>query len=375
MSSNVKISFIQPALPPVEAIKADYEQIQANNYFSNNGPFYYEFMESIENYFDTKVHCSGVANATLGLILSLKSSLIKDRKYVLTPSFTFAATALSIIWAGYEPYFLDVEQTTFQMDTCQIRQLLESDPSNVAGILLCNPFGVGLENISEYEKIGDEFNVPIIIDSAAGFGSNYDNDNKVGLKGSCEVFSLHITKPFGISEGGIVCSRDKEFTNTIETLKNFGFNSMRSVDAIGFNAKITEMNCAIGLRMLPDLDRRITIRQNIYCQYVKAFTKYGITFIDNAERSSLCFASLILPKGWSKYDLMACFNEDNIEVRDYYNPMLHDSIAFKEYPHLDLSNTSYYVQHMISLPNSEMLNEEQVSRIIKVVDVYAESIS
>jgi dTDP-4-amino-4,6-dideoxygalactose transaminase len=371
MSSNNKIPFIQPVLPTSEEMIADYEQIQVNNFFSNNGPFYYEFIEAIENYFDAKVHCSAVANATLGLILALKSSAIKDRKYVLTPSFTFAATALSIIWAGYEPYFVDIEQDTFQLDIHQTRKLLETERNNIAGIMLCNPFGIGLKNISEFEQISSEFNVPLIIDSAAGFGSDYDNKNKVGTKGLSEIFSLHITKPFGISEGGIVCSHDKEFIDTVENLKNFGFNSMRSVDSVGFNAKITEINCAIGLRMLPHLDARINARQKIYNQYVEAFSKHDVTFIDNAERSSLCFASLILPKGWSKYDLMSRFGQDDIEVRDYYNPVLHDAVAFKQYPHLDMTNTNYYAQNMISLPNSETLNEVEVNRIIKVIDNYA----
>lgn len=372
MNSDIQIPFIRPALPTSEELVSDYEQIHINNFYSNNGPFYYDFANTIENYFDSSVHCSILANATLGLILSLKTTAIAGRKYVITPSFTFAATALSSLWAGFEPYFVDIERDTFQMDISQTRHILENNHDDVAAIMLCNPFGIGLKNISDFEKLSEMFDVPLVIDSAAGFGSLYNDTEKVGTKGTCEVFSLHITKPFGISEGGIVCARDKDIIDSIETFKNFGFNPLRSVESIGLNAKITEINCAIGLRMLPLLDGRIAKRQSIFQHYMDATQKYGITFVDNADNSALCFASLILPEGWSKYDLMAKYEQANIEVRDYYNPLLHDLDAFKKFSRLDMNVTNDYSHRMISLPNSELLSEDDIFRIISVIDRYAQ---
>lgn len=371
MSSN-RIPFIQPALPSTQELAKDYEQIHENNYYSNNGPFYFEFVEELEKYFDSQVHCSVVANATLGLILSLKSAAIADRKYVITPSFTFAATALSIVWAGYDPYFVDIAPGSFQLNIEQTRNLLETE--DVAGIMLCNPFGIGLKNIDEWESLSNEFSVPLIIDSAAGFGSKYNPQEKVGTKGACEVFSLHATKPFGISEGGIVCSKDKNLIDEIELIKNFGFGSTKDIEAIGMNAKIPEISCAIGLRMLPHLDDRIKQRQDVFRKYVEAFSEYGINFIDNAELSSLCFASLILPDGWSKEELMIRYEQANIDVRDYYNPVLHDSTVLKSYPQTDMEKTYYYTKRMLSLPNGEKLSDENIARIISVIDEYAKEL-
>jgi len=132
-----------------------------------------------------------------------------DRKKVLLPSFTFAAGAEAILRSGFEPLFIDVDRKSWQPNIEQAEQILtESD--DIAGILLCNVFGVGNTNITEWEKLASKFAKPLIIDSAAGFGSKYFDEEKVGTRGDCEIFSMHATKPFAIGEGGLVVSKNEK---------------------------------------------------------------------------------------------------------------------------------------------------------------------
>lgn len=366
-----KIPFISPSLPSADELVEDYIKIHENNFYSNNGPFYYEFMDKVQQYLGRGIKAVGLANATSGLILALRHLAQSDKRYVIVPSFTFAAGPLSILWSNFEPYFVDIEPETLAPNIGQIEELLKNE--SIAAILLCNPFGIGLTEIESYELLAARYQVPLIIDSAAGFGSSYNNDEKLGGRGDCEVFSFHVTKPFGISEGGMISSKSKELADQIETLKNFGFNSEREVESIGFNAKITEITCASGLRMLPKLDKRVKQRQEIYCHYVSHFEKYGIKFIANAQHSSLCFASLVIPDYWDKGLMMKECQANDIEVRDYYNPIVHEQRIFKNFPHTEMFYTNYYSQRMVSLPVSENLSQENVDRIVDTISSYAES--
>ncbi|HEX5797578.1 MAG TPA: aminotransferase class I/II-fold pyridoxal phosphate-dependent enzyme, partial [Candidatus Saccharimonadales bacterium] len=195
-----KIPFIKPELPPAEDLIDCYKQIVDSNWFSNFGPLEQKLCKNAENYIGQGVFVTTVSNATTGLMLAIKT-LMKPKpgqKQVLVPAFTFAAGPEAIIWCGLEPVFIDVNRQTWQPNLDQAQRYLQENQDQVAGILFCNIFGVGAPEIDRWENLAQEFGVPLIIDSAAGFGSEYEDGNKLGGKGDCEVFSFHVTKPFGV---------------------------------------------------------------------------------------------------------------------------------------------------------------------------------
>ena len=112
------IPFIKPSLPSADELSQDISRIKANNYYSNNGPIYYEFKAGIEQYLNTGLHAVVVSNATLGLMMAVStvfgSKKQEGKRYIAVPSFTFAAAPLAIQWAGYEPLFFDIDKETCQ---------------------------------------------------------------------------------------------------------------------------------------------------------------------------------------------------------------------------------------------------------------------
>lgn len=365
---NYKIPFIDPVFPSDEEMLEDYRRINKNNYYTNNGEYYFEFKDAIEKYIGYDINASIVSNATAGLLIALKILADPKKKYVIVPSFTFAAGPLAIKWADFEPFFIDVDLATVQPELNQAKQIINEHPDEIAAILFCNSFGIGCTLIDEWETLAKENSIPLIIDSAAGFGSEYTNGEKLGSRGDCEIFSLHATKPFAIGEGGIISSKNEKFIEEVEMYKNFGFNANRSVIHLGMNAKIPEISCAIGLRLIRTLETRIQIRQDIFAKYRKVCEDISVvSFISNAEKSSLCFASLIFSSEDIKIKILDAYIEAGIEARDYYNPPVHKHDLFYGSERLTLNNTESLSKLMVSLPNSDKLIDFEIDRIMKVV--------
>ena len=177
------------------------------------------------------------------------------------PSFTFIAVAQAALWTGYRPWFIDIDPDTWQPSAPSARAVLERSRDRVAGILLTNTFGVGNPQIGTWEDLAAELELPIVLDSAAGFGSMYADGERVGGRGACEIFSFHATKPFAVGEGGALVSRDPRLVEQANHFQNFGFaasRASRESTQLGMNGKLQEINAAIGLRQLVGLDRRLT---------------------------------------------------------------------------------------------------------------------
>src|SRR5205085_7447824 len=117
--------------------------------------------------------------------------------------------------------------------------------------------GVGNPQVGAWEDFAAEWELPIVLDSAAGFGSTYADGNRVGGRGACEIFSLHATKPFAVGEGGALVSRDPRLVEQAYHFQNFGFDGSRECTQLAMNGQLRELNAAIGLRQLVALDRRL----------------------------------------------------------------------------------------------------------------------
>lgn len=368
MKSTEIIPFIRPNFPSSDAMNEDYVKILKNNYFTNFGPFERKFTEAITTYVSDTAHVSSVSNATLGLILAIKAicGTGDDSKYIIMPSFTFAAGAEAILWNRYAPLFIDIDSKTIQPDIQQTADYLKTHSKKVAAILFCNIFGVGDTLIKEWEKLAEENKIPLIIDSAAGFGSEYFPGERLGLRGDCEIFSFHATKPFGIGEGGAVISKNQDFIKKIDSLQNFGFDETREVSEIGFNAKLEEFSAAIGLRQIVNFENRVVKRREVLNAYKKGLSGLGFTFHTNSELSSVCFASVLSP---TKEIADHCFDylaAGNVQARRYYNPPLHLQKAFKGFSSAaSLAQTVDISQRVISLPVHDNMLLEDVNRIIK----------
>ena len=368
-----ELPFIHPSFPKPAELAEDFDEIVHANWYTNFGPKERQFARELGEYLGPGLHVATLGNGTLALIAALHTVIgpgNRDR-YLLMPSFTFVAVAEAALWAGYRPWFIDIDPDTWQPSIPSARAVLEHSRDRIAGILLANAFGVGNPQIGIWEDFATEWDLPVVVDSAAGFGSAYADGERVGGRGDCEIFSFHATKPFAVGEGGALVSRDPRIIQQVHEFQNFGFAGSRECAQLGLNGKLQEISAAIGLRQLVGLDLRLASRRNVFDRYRAELTDIGLRFQPNAEASSLCFASACCTSTEHKAAVLDSLREHAIQARDYYNPPLHVQPFLAANPDLaasaELFVTEDICSRIVSLPVHDNMASDDLGRVIAAV--------
>lgn len=373
MLDEYLVPFIRPSFPPAGQIVHDLKEIEASNRFSNYGPKELQFSLALADFLGQGLHVTTSANGTLALLSAIQCVFGEGAhgKYLLTPSFTFIAVPQAAIWNGYRPWFVDIDLISWQASPSSARRILKSGRGAIAGILLPNVLGVGSPHIREWELLAAEWELPIVIDSAAGFGSFYEDGSLLGGRGSCEIFSFHATKPFTIAEGGAIASNNPNLVKEVRQLQNFGFDEMRLCERLGFNGKLAEIPAAIGLRQLQGFKDRLAGRRKVFESYAKAFASLGFRFQPNAEASShFCF-TMCCETAELKSAVLFNLERARVQARDYYNPPLHHHpyfVANADQEQIScLPATDDISSRIVSLPIHDHMPAHDIELVIEAV--------
>jgi dTDP-4-amino-4,6-dideoxygalactose transaminase len=369
-----KVPFIKPLFPEAEDVAEDYRKIIDNNWFTNFGPFEKELCQKAAEYLGKGVYIAAQSNATLSLFIAVRK-LYKnnaDKNQVIMPAFTFAAGAEALIWSNYQPVFIDIDSQDWQPDIVQAENYINRHQDKVAGILLCNIFGVGNVSIAEWEELAKRHSLPLVIDSAAGFGSLYFNDEKIGARGDCEIFSLHATKPFATGEGGFIASKNQELINDLKSLSNFGFGPDKNILDIGMNAKLAELNASIALRQLKHFDLRLAQRREYLKYYKDNLKSCNFAYHENADLSSVAFASILAPNASIADHLYEKLHEASIEVLRYYQPLHYQKVLMAYCSIADsLKTTEEIASRILSVPVHDKMADEDLELIVDALKTAA----
>ena len=359
------IPFIKPHLPSISKLSADIEKMYTNLVFSNGGEFEMQFESKTAEYLGNDVDVVAVSNATVGLLISLKA-LGLTKGYILLPSFTFAATVEAVLYSGLTPVFVDVDEKDWSMViNDEVENFLKQE--NVVAILFCNPFGIE-GSIIAWEKLAKQYEVPLICDSAAGFGSDYSDSTKMGTKGDIEVFSLHATKTFAVGEGGLVVTKDAKIAEDVRRLRNFGFNKDRIVVEPGINGKMGEIYSIIGLHVLGTIDEMVSKKHHILKIYKKYLNNH-VFIHPKSINSALQFLPICFPTEKDRRIAEDALQKNIIGCKRYYYPALHNHIAFKDIMRIgQLTGTTQLENCILALPTYFDLTDIQIKFICKIIN-------
>ena len=352
-----------------QKIKAEifeaFEKVYENTAFSG-GPFVEKFEKEFAAFCGTQ-YALGVNNGTTALHLAMLASGIGAGDEVIVPANTFIATAWGVSHAGATPVFVDCTADTWQIDAAKIEAKITKNTKAIIGVhLYGQPF-----DIAAVQAIADKHNLILIEDAAQAQGALY-NGTTVGGFGAMACFSFYPGKNLGAcGEAGGVTTNNKGYCEHIKSLRNHGSVTRYYHDEIGYNMRMGGLEGAslsVKLKYLTEWNNQ---RRAIAHQYHTGITNPKITMqAQPAWAGSIYHLFVVTVEDRDKFVNHLAQN-DIIAAFHYPVPChLQKAYAHLGYKEGDFPNAEYLAAHCVSLPMFAELTNEEVTKVIDVVNSY-----
>ena len=354
-----------------------------SNDLITTGPFVEKFEGNLSKYFNCKYSyvCS---SGTAAIHLAMLSIGLKKDDIILMPAVNFIAAYNMAKIIGLKVFLVDVDEFTGQVTPNKVLECIKKNKLKKIHALLVMFHGGYPENIKKLYDIKKRYNFYIIEDACHALGSKYKYKNKFFKIGSCKhadisTFSLHPLKTITSGEGGIVTSNNAKIAKNIQLFRSHGMlrkkNKHWEYDILkyGFNYRLSDINCALGLSQLKKINFFLKKRKKIYQQYLKEFKNFSQNIVipkysKNIESSYHLFLLNIafdkLKK--NKNHFMKYLKDNKIVAQQHYIPIYKFSIYKGE--SIGFSGAEKYFNNSISLPifvNLSNINQIKVIKIIK----------
>ena len=314
------ITVTKPFLPPLEEFIPYLEQIWDSGQLTNNGPFHQQFEDELADYLGVK-YISLFTNATLALVTALQALNITGE--VITTPYSFVATTHSLWWNNISPVFVDIEFDHHNLDPKKIEAAITPQTTAIMPVhVYGNPCDVDC-----IDEIANIYGLKTIYDACHSFGVTIAGKSVLNF-GDLSVISFHATKVFNTFEGGAIISHDPNMKRRIDFLKNFGFSGETTVVAPGINAKMSEVQAAMGLLQLKHIDENVYKRQLITLRYRELLSNTpGIRLLNDLPDVRHCYSYFPIfvdadKYGLSRDSLYEKLKQHNIFARRYFYPLI-----------------------------------------------------
>jgi dTDP-4-amino-4,6-dideoxygalactose transaminase len=325
---NKRINVTQSYLPPLAEFIPYLEEIWQKKWLTNMGDFHQELERKLCEYLNVE-YISLFSNGTLALVTALQALRITGE--VITTPFSFVATTHALWWNNIKPVFVDIESETFNIDPDKIEAAIT--PRTTA-ILPVHVYGNPC-NVHRIKEIGDTYGLKVIYDACHTFGVTVDSIPVLNF-GDLSIMSFHATKVYTTIEGGAIICHDEATKRRIDNLKNFGFAGETTVVAPGINAKMNEVQAAMGLLQLKYVDTAIAKRSAIAEKYRKRLSGInGVTFLNDLPGVKHCYPyfPVLIDKnliGKTRDEVYEELKKHNIYGRRYFYPLISQFPTYRE---------------------------------------------
>ncbi|WP_022885779.1 DegT/DnrJ/EryC1/StrS family aminotransferase [Glaciibacter superstes] len=326
-------------------------------------------------------HGVALSSGTAALHLGLLGIGVEPGDIVLTSTMTFAATANAIVYTGAEPYFIDCELETGNMDPALLRQALEQltrDGEKVAAIIPVDLLGKAV-NYTEICAIADEYGVPVLADAAESLGATH-NGRAAGSFGQASIVSFNGNKIMTTSGGGMLLTNDGDLATRTRYLATQARQPVAHYEHtdIGYNYRLSNLLAALGRAQLTRLDEMIAKRKAMRNRYRDLFANVaGVEIFggQNDSEDNFWLTSIVVDSavtGWSPAQLSAALLEDNIESRPLWKPM-HMQPIFAGARRLANESSEQLFGTGLTLPSGSALCEAEIERVTSKQALFLES--
>ena len=354
----------RPLLPPLASVMARFEEVWATQQLTNIGAQHEQLESALRAHLGVR-ELSLFTNGTVALITAIRALGLRGE--VLTTPFTFPATPHALSWSGITPVFCDIDPVTLNIDPEAVERAITERSS---GILAVHVYGNPCD-ADRLQRVADRRGLKIIYDAAHAFGLRL-RGRAIGTFGDATMFSFHATKLFHTAEGGALACSDPALKSRIDDMRNFGIHGPDTVEAIGLNGKMTELQAALGLCVLDHMEDELARRRRLLAVYRDRFAGIdGIAWVPTVHGSdaSCQYAVVRVDEarfGCSRDTLHTELRAFNVFTRKYFSPLCADYDCYRDLPSAAPANlpvATRVVREVLCMPLYGALAESDVDRI------------
>ena len=356
--------------------------------YLTTGPYIKEFEDKVAKYVGAK-YAVAVSSGTAALHMACFAAEIGEGDEVIVSPMTFAASANCVLYCGGKPVFADIDSKTHNLDPSEIEKHITD---KTKAIIPVDYSGQSVD-IDAIRKIADKHGLIIIEDAAHALGSEYKG-NKVGTIADMTEFSFHPVKPITTGEGGVVVTNNKKLYNRMMLFRTHGITRESSLMEkndgpwyyeqidLGFNYRITDIQCALGSSQMNKIDKFLARRKEIVAIYNKGFkntseviTPYEASFSNSGWH--IYVLELDLEKIMcTRKEVFEALKAENIGVNVHYLPVyLHPYYMKLGYKKGLCPNAEKMYDRIVTLPLHPGMTSldvnDVIEAVIKVINYYS----
>jgi len=317
-------------------------------------------------------HASAVSSGTAGLHLALRAAGVQAGDEVITTPFSFVASANAILYEGARPVFCDIDERTLNLDPAAARAAVSE---RTAGVLPVHIFGYPAD-LHAFEELAEERGLFIVEDACEALGAVHADGTPVGARGHPAVFAFYPNKQMTTGEGGVVVCPGAALKERIDSERNQGRApdmSWLDHDRLGFNYRLSDIACALGIAQLEKLDELLRGRERVAALYADALA--GIEDIElpypdtGGDRRSWFVYVIKLPREVDRDETMLALRERGIDSKPYL-PAIHLMSFYRErFGHREgeFPVCEDVARRSLALPFFPQLSEGQVAEVAEAL--------
>ena len=347
-------------LPPMEEYTAQVQRAFDNGWLTNRGELVRELETQLTDYLEleeSKILCTN--NGTVPLQIALK--LLGNGGEIITTPFSYVATTAAIVWENCTPVFVDIHPDYLTIDETKIEAAITE---KTTCILATHVFGNPC-HVEEIERIAKKHNLKVIYDAAHCFGVKYKGKS-IFEYGDISTCSFHATKLFHTGEGGAIFCKDPELFHKIFYSHNFGHDGPEKYHGLGINGKMSELNAAMGLAVLPYMEKICTGRKAVVTSYQELLQKHPLKPMMFRKYVSWNYSyyPVLFKNEVALTKAEQCLKENDIYARRYFYPSL-NTIEFTK--GADMSISEDIAMRILCLPFYADLKTEEIKSITDII--------
>jgi UDP-4-amino-4,6-dideoxy-N-acetyl-beta-L-altrosamine transaminase len=370
-----------------EDIKTVIEVLRSD--WITQGPKVAEFEKEFAKYVGAR-YAVAVNSGTAALHATCFAAQIEKGDEVITTPITFAASANCVLYQGGTPVFADIKENTLNIDPEEIKKKINQ---KIKALIPVDFTGLPVD-LEEIQEIARKYNLIIIEDASHALGATY-KDSKIGSISDMSVFSFHPVKHITTGEGGIITTNNKEYYERLKLFRTHGITKDKDkllnydgpwyyeMQELGYNYRLTDFQCALGLSQLKKIDRIIQHRKKIVKKYDCEFEDVPeikipqINPVDSNPVWHLYVIQLNLEKlKVGRREIFEALKAENIGVNVHYVPVHLQPYYQKKFSyHLgDFPKAENYYSRAITLPVFPKMSDKDIDDVVaavkKVIDYY-----